>query len=311
MPIDTAADALGVVSGMLVGFSLGLVGGGGSILSVPLMIYLVGVPNVHVAIGTTAFAVAVNAAATLVSHARMGTVIWSCAAAFALAGMVGAYGGSSLSKIVDGQKLLVLFALLMLIIAAVMFMRRSAEGDKDVKLTRKNLPRLARDRFPDRSAVRLLRHRRRFSHRARTDVHDGNADHQCRRLLARRRHRIRRHGGLQLRGLGPRRLAARRLVHPRRGVRRRSPAGRPRRRSARGAAPSTWFSPASSSWWRSTCWRAVCGEAAMPDRFVFEIAPSEPISALVYAAPAPMCRAPTSRSSSAMAPGPARTAPSW
>jgi uncharacterized membrane protein YfcA len=142
MPTEMAADALGLVSGVLVGFSLGLVGGGGSVLSVPLMIYLVGVSNVHVAIGTTAFAVAVNAAATLLSHARMGTVIWSCAAAFALAGMAGAYGGSSLSKVVDGQKLLVLFALLMLIIAAVMFVRRSAEGDKDVRLTRENLPRL-------------------------------------------------------------------------------------------------------------------------------------------------------------------------
>jgi uncharacterized membrane protein YfcA len=142
MPTDLTTDALGLVSGVLVGFSLGLVGGGGSILSVPLMIYLVGVTNVHVAIGTTAFAVAVNAAATLVSHARMGTVIWSCATTFALAGMIGAYGGSSVSKIVDGQKLLVLFALLMLIIAAVMFVRRSAEGVKDVKLTRENLPRL-------------------------------------------------------------------------------------------------------------------------------------------------------------------------
>jgi uncharacterized protein len=142
MPTDLATDVLGLVSGMFVGFSLGLVGGGGSILSVPLMIYLVGVPSVHVAIGTTAFAVAVNAAATLISHARMGTVIWSCAGVFALAGMVGAYGGSSLSKVVDGQKLLVLFALLMLIIAAVMFVRRSAEGDPEVELTRKNLPRL-------------------------------------------------------------------------------------------------------------------------------------------------------------------------
>jgi uncharacterized protein len=142
MPTDLAADALGLVSGVLVGFSLGLVGGGGSILAMPLMIYLVGVSSVHVAIGTTAFAVAVNAAATLLSHARMGTVVWSCAAAFALAGMIGAYGGSSLSKIVDGEKLLVLFALLMLIIAAVMFVRRSAEGDAGVKLTRQNLPKL-------------------------------------------------------------------------------------------------------------------------------------------------------------------------
>jgi uncharacterized protein len=142
MPTELAADALGLVSGGLVGFSLGLVGGGGSILAVPLMIYLVGVSNVHVAIGTTAFAVAVNAAATVVSHARMGTVIWSCAGVFALAGMVGAYGGSSLSKMVDGQKLLVLFAFLMLVIAAVMFFRRSAEGDPAVRLTGQNLPKL-------------------------------------------------------------------------------------------------------------------------------------------------------------------------
>jgi uncharacterized protein len=142
MPTELAADVLGLVSGVLVGFSLGLVGGGGSILSVPLMIYLVGVQNVHVAIGTTAFAVAVNAAATVLSHARMGTVNWSCAGVFALAGMVGAYGGSSLSKVVDGHKLLVLFALLMLVIAAVMFVRRAADGDPDVKLTQYNLPRL-------------------------------------------------------------------------------------------------------------------------------------------------------------------------
>jgi uncharacterized protein len=142
MPTELTADVLGLVSGGMVGFSLGLVGGGGSILSVPLMIYLVGVPSVHVAIGTTAFAVAVNAASTLISHARMGNVNWPCAGVFAVAGMVGAYGGSSLSKVVDGQKLLVLFALLMLVIAAVMLARRSAAGDPDVKLTGENLPKL-------------------------------------------------------------------------------------------------------------------------------------------------------------------------
>jgi uncharacterized protein len=142
MPPDLVADALGLLSGSLVGFSLGLVGGGGSILAMPLMIYVVGVPSVHIAIGTTALAVAVNAAANLVSHARMGTVKWRCAGVFAAAGVVGAFGGSSLSKIVDGQKLLVLFAFLLLIIAAVMFVRRSAEGEADVKLTRENLPKL-------------------------------------------------------------------------------------------------------------------------------------------------------------------------
>lgn len=142
MPWQLAHDALGLLSGSLVGFSLGLAGGGGSILAVPLMVYLVGVPSVHVAIGTSALAVAVNAAANLVSHARMGTVKWRCALVFAAAGVTGAFAGSSLSKIVDGTKLLVLFASLMLIIAAVMFMRRSNAGDAGVQLDRRNLPRL-------------------------------------------------------------------------------------------------------------------------------------------------------------------------
>ena len=142
MPAQLTQDVLGLFSGSLVGFSLGLVGGGGSILAVPLMVYLVGVPSAHVAIGTSALAVATNAAANLVSHARMGNVKWPCAVVFAASGVVGAFGGSSLSKIVDGQKLLALFAMLMLIVAIIMFVRRSGAGKADVRLNRENLPRL-------------------------------------------------------------------------------------------------------------------------------------------------------------------------
>ena len=86
MPTHLAQDALSLLSGSFVGFSLGLVGGGGSILAVPLMIYVVGVAEPHVAIGTSALAVALNAAANLVSHARAGTVKWSCAGVFAAGG---------------------------------------------------------------------------------------------------------------------------------------------------------------------------------------------------------------------------------
>ena len=135
-------DALALFSGSIVGFSLGLVGGGGSILAVPLLFYLVGVPNAHIAIGTSALAVSANAVANLTSHTRMGTVKWRCAIVFAVAGMLGAFGGSSLSKIVDGPKLLALFAVLMLIIAAIMFARRSGLGDAAVRLNRENLPKL-------------------------------------------------------------------------------------------------------------------------------------------------------------------------
>src|SRR6187402_3840562 len=95
---------LGLASGVLVGFSLGLVGGGGSSLAVPLMVYVVGVPEPHVAIGTSAIAVAANAAVNLSNHARGGAVVWSCALTFAAAGIAGALAGSILGKMVDGQK---------------------------------------------------------------------------------------------------------------------------------------------------------------------------------------------------------------
>src|SRR5437588_9912543 len=131
---------LGLASGVLVGFSLGLVGGGGSILAVPLMVYVVGVAEPHVAIGTSAIAVAANAALNLSNHARGGTVIWSCALIFAAAGMAGAFGGSLLGKMVDGQKLLALFALVMMVIAMLMLKTRSRIGLPDVKINMSNMP---------------------------------------------------------------------------------------------------------------------------------------------------------------------------
>jgi uncharacterized membrane protein YfcA len=131
---------LGLASGALVGFSLGLVGGGGSILAVPLMVYLVGVPEPHVAIGTSAIAVAANAAVNLSNHARGGTVRWSCALPFAAAGFVGALVGSIFGKMLDGQKLLALFALLMLVIAGLMLKTRARVGLPDAKMSWSNMP---------------------------------------------------------------------------------------------------------------------------------------------------------------------------
>jgi uncharacterized membrane protein YfcA len=138
--ISATQSVLGLASGTLVGFSLGLVGGGGSILAVPLMVYVVGVPEPHVAIGTSAIAVAANAAVNLSNHARGGTVVWSCALMFAAAGMCGAFGGSILGKMLDGQKLLALFALVMLVIAMLMLKTRSRIGLPDVKMDWSNMP---------------------------------------------------------------------------------------------------------------------------------------------------------------------------
>ena len=142
MTLDLAQYVLGVASGGLVGFSLGMFGGGGSILAVPLMVYLVGVPNAHVAIGTSAFAVAANAATGLVEHARHGVVKWRCAGVFSAAGILGALVGSTIGKAVDGQRLLLLFAVLMVVVGVLMFRSRGEEGDPGAKLTRQTAPKV-------------------------------------------------------------------------------------------------------------------------------------------------------------------------
>ena len=140
--LDTLHYGLGALSGGLVGFVLGLVGGGGSILAVPLIVYLVGVRNPHVAIGTSALAVAANAAMGLGTHARLGNVKWPCASVFAISGIAGALIGSSLGKAFDGQKLLFLFALVMIVVGALMLRRRSHVGDPEVRLGRENAAKL-------------------------------------------------------------------------------------------------------------------------------------------------------------------------
>ena len=125
---------LAIVSGSIVGFSLGLIGGGGSILAVPLLIYVVGVSDPHIAIGTSALAVAVNAFANLLQHARAGTVKWPCAAVFAGAGVIGALVGSTIGKAVEGHRLLLLFAVVMLVVGSSMLRARGAGGDPSVRI---------------------------------------------------------------------------------------------------------------------------------------------------------------------------------
>ncbi len=120
MILTGVQQILCVVSGSIVGFSLGLIGGGGSILAVPLLIYVVGVHQPHVVIGTTALAVALNAFANLVPHARRDNVRWRVGWYFAVAGGLGALIGAAVGKRVDGHALLFLFSLLMLFVAARM-----------------------------------------------------------------------------------------------------------------------------------------------------------------------------------------------
>lgn len=128
-------DLLSIGSGSLVGFALGLLGGGGSILAVPLLVYVVGVKDTHLAIGTSALAVAVNAFANLIPHSRAGNVKWPCAVVFAISGVAGAAAGAALGKAVEGQKLLFLFGLVMVAVALAMLRpKAAASGDPGVRI---------------------------------------------------------------------------------------------------------------------------------------------------------------------------------
>jgi uncharacterized membrane protein YfcA len=124
-----------LLSGGAVGFSLGLIGGGGSILAVPLLLYVVGVKDAHVAIGTSALAVALNAFINLVSHWRAGTVRWPFALVFGSAGALGAAAGSSIGKLVDGENLLFLFAFVMIAAGMAMLRPRAAGGESNILIT--------------------------------------------------------------------------------------------------------------------------------------------------------------------------------
>lgn len=138
---------LSLLSGSVVGLSLGLIGGGGSILAVPLLVYVVGVPSPHVAIGTSAVAVSLNALINLIGHAHSDNVKWRCAVVFAVFGVAGAALGAHFGKAIDGQALLVAFGALMIMIAMLMLRPKRSGENSTVRLNQHSapglLPRLA------------------------------------------------------------------------------------------------------------------------------------------------------------------------
>jgi uncharacterized membrane protein YfcA len=141
--MNTVQAGLAAFCGLLVGFTLGLIGGGGSIMATPLLLYVVGLPP-HMAIGTGALAVSVNALANFAGHARARNVRWRSAILFAVIGAASAALGSLLGKTFDGQRLLFLFAILMIVVGVLMLRRgrqsRSRKSDDLHAQTRRSRP---------------------------------------------------------------------------------------------------------------------------------------------------------------------------
>jgi uncharacterized membrane protein YfcA len=121
--------ALTVGLAVFVGISLGLLGGGGSILTVPLLAYVAGLDPKQ-AIATSLLVVGVTSAVGAVTHARAGRVRWKVAAVFGAAAMVGAYTGGRLARFVPGNILLIAFSMIMIFAAMAMLRGRKDLGDE-------------------------------------------------------------------------------------------------------------------------------------------------------------------------------------
>ncbi len=127
--------ALATFLSVFIGIALGLLGGGGSILTVPLLVYVVGM-DAKQAIASGLFVVGVTSLVGLVSHARAGRVRWKTGLIFGAAGMVGAFIGARIGAHLPGTVLLVAFAVMMLATAIAMIRGRGPAPDR----TRTDLP---------------------------------------------------------------------------------------------------------------------------------------------------------------------------
>ena len=133
--------ALTIALAVLVGISLGLLGGGGSILTVPLLAYVAGM-DAKPAIATSLLVVGVTSAIGAITHARAGRVRWRVAALFGAAAMAGAYAGGLLARFIPGTALLIAFAAIMIAAGIAMLRGRkdtAADGEQPLPLVKTTL----------------------------------------------------------------------------------------------------------------------------------------------------------------------------
>lgn len=135
---------------LMVGLLLGLLGGGGSILMVPVLVYVAGLAT-KTAIATSLIVVGLTSLIAVISHARGQRVCWKNGWVFGLSGMLGAYLGGRLAAFVPGNVLLLMFALVMLGTAISLLAgrreRSAPAADGSICPTRLNLPAVLFDGF--------------------------------------------------------------------------------------------------------------------------------------------------------------------
>ena len=121
--------ALSLALALVIGVSLGLLGSGGSIITLPVLVYGAGVPVASAVGMSLAIVGGTSAVGAWLKH-RQGLVHWPAAALFGITGMAGAVTGAQFTRLVSPAALMLLFALLMAVIAVRMLSRR---GDESVE----------------------------------------------------------------------------------------------------------------------------------------------------------------------------------
>jgi uncharacterized protein len=122
--------ALGLVLSVLIGVSLGFFGGGGSILTVPLFVYVFGF-DPKIAIASSLIVVAIASLAAAIQHGRAGNIELRTGLVFGAAGMCGAYLGGRAGEFVDAALLMLLFASMMVLTALAMWRGRRSPSRRD------------------------------------------------------------------------------------------------------------------------------------------------------------------------------------
>lgn len=123
--------ALTLALSILIGVSLGVLGGGGSILTVPILSYVVGMAP-KAAIASSLVVVTITSVVGVIPHARAGRVMWRTGVWFGGAGMVGAFVGARLSVLFPARALMIAFGVMMVLTAIAMFRRASRRPQIDV-----------------------------------------------------------------------------------------------------------------------------------------------------------------------------------
>lgn len=122
------ALVVGAVLSLLIGVTLGMLGGGGAILTLPMLLYVLHVEP-KAAIAITLFVVGATSVFGAVAHARAGAVRWKTSAIFALAAMPAAFMGGRIGRVVPSTALLVLFSITMLVAAGAMLRGRPSPAE--------------------------------------------------------------------------------------------------------------------------------------------------------------------------------------